>query len=42
MLKLKRALEHWKEQAGLTPEQRARVDLEDVSEVRETPEQPAT
>ena len=39
MLKLKRQLEYWKEQAGLSPEQRAYVDLEDISEERQQPEE---
>ena len=34
MLKLKRQVEHWKEQAGLSPAQRAFVDLEDIEDKR--------
>lgn len=34
MLKLKRQLEYWKEQAGLSPEQRKYVDLEDITDER--------
>ena len=34
MLKLKKQLEFWKEQAGLSPEQRKYVDLEDIAEER--------
>ena len=34
MLKLRRALDYWKEQAGLSPEQRAYVDLEDITDER--------
>ena len=34
MLKLKKQLEFWKEQAGLSPEQRKYVDLEDITEER--------
>jgi hypothetical protein len=34
MLRLKKHIEYWKEQAGLPPEQRAAVDLQEVSEDR--------
>ena len=34
MQKLRRQLEYWKEQAGLTPEQRRYVDLEDIADER--------
>ena len=34
MLKLKKQLEFWKEQAGLSPEQRKYVDLEDIADER--------
>mmetsp|Transcript_14101 Transcript_14101/g.44908 ORF Transcript_14101/g.44908 Transcript_14101/m.44908 type:complete len:389 (+) Transcript_14101:310-1476(+) len=32
--KMKKMIEHWKEQAGLTPEQRAYVDLEPIEDAR--------
>lgn len=34
MVKLKKQLEYWKEQAGLSPEQRRYVDLEDIPNER--------
>ncbi|GAX81265.1 hypothetical protein CEUSTIGMA_g8697.t1 [Chlamydomonas eustigma] len=34
MLRLKKQIEYWKDQAGLPPEQRAAVDLQEVSEER--------
>ena len=34
MLRLKRQVEHWKEQAGLSPAQRTYVDLEDIEDKR--------
>ena len=34
MLKVRRQLEYWKEQAGLSPEQRAYVDLDDITDER--------
>lgn len=34
MQKLRRQLEYWKEQAGLTPEQRRFVDLEEITNER--------
>lgn len=34
MMKLRRQLEYWKEQAGLSPDQRAYVDLEDIANER--------
>lgn len=34
MIKMKKMIEYWKEQAGLSPEQRAQVDLVDVTEER--------
>ncbi len=34
MQKLRRQLEYWKEQAGLTPEQRQYVDLEEIADER--------
>lgn len=36
MLKLKKQLEYWKEQAGLSPEQRKYVDLEAIRDERHT------
>lgn len=39
MLRLKRQIEHWKEQAGLSPEQRAYVDLEDIEDKRNVPDE---
>jgi predicted protein tyrosine phosphatase len=41
MLKLRKQLEYWKEQAGLAPEQRAYVDLEDITDERAQPEDEA-
>lgn len=37
VLRLRRQVEHWKEQAGLSPEQRAYVDLEDIEDKRNVP-----
>lgn len=34
ILKIKKQLEYWKEQAGLSPDQRALVDLQDVQDCR--------
>lgn len=34
ILKLKKQIEMWKERAGLSPERRAYVDLEDISDQR--------
>ena len=34
MLRLKKQIEHWKEQAGLPPEQRALVDLTEIADER--------
>ena len=34
ILRLKRQVEHWKEQAGLSPEQRTYVDLADIENKR--------
>eukprot|EP00798_Chlamydomonas_sp_ICE-L_P009531 gene9531-12470_t len=39
MLKLKKAVDHWKEQAGLTPEQRSRVDLMPIQNIRQIGEE---
>ncbi len=39
ILKLKKQLEYWKEQAGLSPEQRAFVDLEEITDERHHIEQ---
>lgn len=39
ILKLKKQLEYWKEQAGLSPEQRAFVDLEEITNERHQIEQ---
>ena len=36
MMKLRRQLEYWKEQAGLSPEQRQYVDLEEITDERHT------
>lgn len=41
MLKIRKALEHWKEQAGLSPELRQRVDLEEVANSRDNTFVPA-
>ncbi len=37
ILKLRKQLEYWKEQAGLAPAQRAYVDLEDITDERAAP-----
>ena len=34
LVKLKKMVEHWKEQAGLSPEQRTFVDLSPIQETR--------
>ena len=34
VLRLQRQVEYWKEQAGLSPEQRAAVDLIDIPDAR--------
>ena len=34
MQKLRKQLEHWKEQAGLSADQRELVDLEDIPDMR--------
>ncbi len=34
ILKLRKMLDYWKEQAGLSPAQRAYVDLEDIADER--------
>ena len=39
MLRLKRQVEHWKEQAGLSPAQRAFVDLEEIEDKRNVPDE---
>lgn len=36
--RLKKALEYWKEQAGLPPQHRAFVDLLDIEDKRNVPE----
>ena len=41
LLKLRKQLEYWKEQAGLSPAQRAYVDLEDIADERAQPEDEA-
>ena len=35
LVKLQRQVEYWKEQAGLSPEQRAAVELHDIPDARE-------
>lgn len=35
ILKMKKQIEYWKEQAGLSPEQRAMVDMSEVQDQRE-------
>ena len=37
ILKLRKQLEHWKEQAGLSPAQRAYMDLEEIADERAAP-----
>jgi hypothetical protein len=39
MLKVRKQLEYWKEQAGLSPEQRAYVDLEEITDERHQADQ---
>ena len=39
MLKLRRQCDYWKEQAGLSPEQRTYVDLEEITDERHTLEE---
>ncbi len=39
MIKIKKQIEHWQQQAGLSAEQRALVDLSEVSEERSAVEE---
>ncbi len=39
LLKVKKQCEFWKEQAGLSPEQRTYVDLEEITDERHTLEE---
>lgn len=38
VIRLKKLVEHWKEQAGLSPAQRAYVDLEEIEDRRNVPD----
>lgn len=42
VIKLRRIVDYWKEQAGLAPEQRHYVDLEDIRDERQSRHQTET